>query len=172
MLSLKSIRLRLVEPSDAEFILKLRLDERYNNFLSKVDNNIESQRRWIKNYKKDEAEKRQFYFIIERLDGSPCGTVRIYDLTAESFCWGSWILNENKTRYAAIESALLVYQYGFDILGFRKCHFDVMKGNSKVVDFHKKFGAVIVSEDDNNHYFEITKEGVDKTVLKFKDLIG
>ncbi|WP_039925237.1 GNAT family N-acetyltransferase [Alishewanella aestuarii] len=172
MLSLKSIRLRLVEPSDAEFILKLRLDERYNNFLSKVDNDIESQRRWIINYKKDEADKRQFYFIIERQDGTPCGTVRIYDLKADSFCWGSWILNEHKTRYAAIESALLVYQYGFDFLGFRKCHFDVMKGNSKVADFHKKFGAIIVSEDNDNHYFEITKESVDKMAVKFKDLIG
>jgi RimJ/RimL family protein N-acetyltransferase len=171
MLSLKTIRLRLVEPSDAEFILSLRLDQKYNSFLSKVDNDIESQRTWIRNYKEDEANKKQFYFIIERMDGVACGTVRIYDLRSDSFCWGSWILNENKTRYAAIESALLVYRYGFDILGFKKSHFDVMKGNSKVTDFHKKFGAVMVSEDSDNDYFEITKENVDKTALRFKDLI-
>lgn len=172
MLEFKSVRLRLVEPADAEFILKLRLDKRYNSYISKVDNDVESQRRWIINYKTEEAERRQFYFIIERLDNTPCGTVRIYDLRPDSFCWGSWILNEDKTRYSAIESALLVYRYGFDILGFEKCHFDVMKDNLKVIDFHKKFGAVVVSEDKDNLYFEITKDDVYKMVEKFKSLIG
>lgn len=171
MLNAKTIRLRLIEPTDAEFVLSLRLDKRYNSFISKVDDDVEAQRRWITDYKKDEAEKLQFYFIIERLDGKPCGTVRIYDLKQDSFCWGSWILNEDKTRYAAIESALLVYKYGFDVLGYEKCHFEVMKNNSKVTEFHKKFGAVIVSEDSDNDYFEITKENVDKAALRFKDLI-
>jgi RimJ/RimL family protein N-acetyltransferase len=171
MLKSKSVQMRLVEPADAEFILSLRLDERYNSYISKVDNDVESQRRWIINYKNDEAQKSQFYFIIERLDGTPCGTVRIYDLRAESFCWGSWILNENKTRYAAIESALLVYDYGFNTLGFEKSHFEVLKGNEKVVDFHKKFGAEVVSEDENNFYFEITQASVCKTAEKFKSLL-
>lgn len=171
MLTSKSVRLRLVEPTDAEFILSLRLDERYNNFISKVDKDVESQRQWIINYKHDEAHGRQFYFIIERLDGTACGTVRIYDLKQESFCWGSWILNESKTRYAAVESALLVYEYGFTVLGFEKSHFEVLKANSKVVDFHKKFGALVVSEDDSNFYFEIAKADVEKTADKFKSLL-
>lgn len=163
--SLKSntIKLRLVEDSDAEFILELRLDKRYNQFLSSVDPNLESQKKWIKKYKEDERNKLQFYFIIERLDGRPCGTVRLYDLRPESFCWGSWILNENKTKYAALESAFLVYQFGFGILGYRKSHFDVMKGNDKVVLFHKRMGAVKVNEDDENFYFEITQEVVENT---------
>lgn len=171
MLKSKTISLRLVEPSDANFILKLRLDKRYNSFISAVKNDVESQRSWIINYKKDEAEKRQFYFIIERNDGTPCGTVRVYDLKSDSFCWGSWILNEDKTRYAAIESALLVYQFGFDKLGFKKSHFEVMKENVKVIEFHKKFGAKISSEDENNTYFQITKEDVARTLEKFKDMV-
>lgn len=171
MLKSKTISLRLVEPSDAEFILKLRLDQKYNSFISAVKNDVGSQRTWIINYKKDEAEKRQFYFIIERADGIPCGTVRLYDLRSDSFCWGSWILNEDKTRYSAIESALLVYQFGFDKLGFNKSHFEVMKENIKVVEFHKKFRAVVVGEDENNFYFEITKEDVARTSEKIKDMI-
>lgn len=171
MLKSKTISLRLVEPSDAEFILSLRLDQRYNNFLSSVRNDLEEQRDWILNYKKDEFDKLQFYFIIERFDGVPCGTVRIYDLRPESFCWGSWILNDSKTRYSAIESALLVYKFGFERLGYNKCHFEVMRKNVKVVDFHKKFGAVIVAEDDENFYFEISKEDVKETSNKFKELL-
>lgn len=163
--------MRYVQTADAEFILKLRLDSRYNTFISAVKNDVESQRAWIENYKYDEIERKQFYFIIERLDGTPCGTLRVYDLKADSFCWGSWILNEDKTRYSAIESALLVYQFGFNELGFNKCHFEVMKKNLKVIEFHQKFGAKIVDEDDENFYFEITKESVANTREKFKDLI-
>ncbi|HUH56905.1 MAG TPA: GNAT family N-acetyltransferase, partial [Pseudomonadales bacterium] len=148
LLESKSIRLRFVEETDAEFILKLRLDEKYNQFLSSVTADLQSQKDWIKKYKSDEKNKKQFYFIIERLDGTPCGTVRVYDLKQDSFCWGSWILNEDKTRYAALESAFLVYKFGFEVLGFKKSHFDVMKGNERVISFHKKMGAVETGEDE------------------------
>ncbi len=171
MLSSKTISLRLVQPEDAEFILKLRQDPRYNSFISVVKNDVESQRTWIENYKKDEAAKLQYYFIIERLDGKCCGTVRVYDLKPDSFSWGSWILNEDKTKYSAIESALLVYAFGFEKLGFNKSHFEVMKDNVKVVEFHKKFGAQIVGEDESNIYFQITKDAVSETKNKFKDLM-
>lgn len=161
-LEFKTVRLRSVEVSDAGYILSLRLDSKYNKFLSGVSPDLGSQVRWIERYKLNEAAKEEFYFIIERLDGVACGTVRIYDLKADSFCWGSWILDKNKTRYAAIESALLVYRFGFNVLGFAKSHFDVMKGNDKVVSFHKKMGATQISEDLDNYYFEISQDSVIK----------
>ncbi|MES3006291.1 MAG: GNAT family N-acetyltransferase [Pseudomonadota bacterium] len=164
----KTIRLRLVEETDASFILSLRLDDRYNQFLSKVSSDIESQKSWIRNYKIDEEEGNQFYFIIERLDGTPCGTVRVYDLKSDSFCWGSWILNEEKTKYAAIESALLVYEFGFRNLGFSKCHFDVMKENTKVISFHLKMGAEKNGEDDKNFYFCVDKLAIEKIKNRLK----
>ncbi|MFT5634696.1 MAG: RimJ/RimL family protein N-acetyltransferase [Cognaticolwellia sp.] len=156
----KTVQIRLVEESDAEFILSLRLNEEYNTFLSSVTTDVEQQRRWIQNYKEDEASGKQYYFIIETLKGLPCGTVRVYDLKKDSFCWGSWILNENKTRFAALESAFLVYDFGFQELGFNKSHFDVMKGNEKVISFHEKMGAIKKGEDDNNYYYDIFKEDV------------
>lgn len=159
-LTYKSIQLRLVEPDDAEFILSLRVNGKYNRYLSKVDGGVEAQRAWIDKYKTDEEAGNQFYFIIQLMDGTPCGTVRIYDLKEDSFCWGSWILNERKTKYAALESAFLVYRYGFEVLGFNKSHFEVLKGNSGVIKFHQRMGATIVSEDDDNLYFEITKDSV------------
>ena len=160
ILESRTVRLRLVDESDAKFILKLRLDKKYNQFLSSVSPDIQSQKNWIRKYKNNEKAKKQFYFIIERLDGTPCGTVRIYDLRDDSFCWGSWILNEDKTHYAALESAFLVYKFGFKILGYKKSHFDVMKENKKVISFHKKMGAKEISTDDHNLYFEITDNAV------------
>lgn len=170
--ALKTIRLRLVEEQDAEFILSLRLDERYNQFLSGVTPDVEAQKAWIRKYKADEAAGLQYYFIIERLDGTPCGTIRIYDLRPDSFCWGSWILNDDKTRYAAIESALLIYEIGFGQLGFSKSHFDVMKGNEGVIAFHKRMGAEVVGEDEQNYYFEITRDSVEKARVAMLEKIG
>jgi RimJ/RimL family protein N-acetyltransferase len=156
----KNINLRLVNISDAEFILSLRLDARYNTFLSTVTSDLDAQRKWIEEYKREEKEKRQFYFIIETKNSTPCGTVRVYDLRIDSFCWGSWILNQNKPRNAALESAFLIYEFGFNHLGYKKSHFDVMKGNKGVIKFHTKMGAVKISEDEINEYFEISEEAV------------
>lgn len=172
LLESKSIRLRFVEEADAEFILKLRLDEKYNQFLSSVSADLQSQKNWINKYKADEEAGKQFYFIIELLDGTPCGTVRVYDLNEESFCWGSWILNENKTRYAALESAFLVYKFGFEELGYNKSHFDVMKANEKVISFHEKMGAKKIAEDTDNYYFNISHSDVNHAKSKLANKVG
>lgn len=158
-----------MEETDAEFILKLRLDEKYNQFLSSVNPNLQAQKDWIKKYKISEQNREQFYFIIELLDGTPCGTVRVYDLRPDSFCWGSWILNEDKTRYAALESAFLVYQFGFENLGFSKSHFDVRKGNDRVISFHQKMGATQTGESDLDYYFEITNDAVSAAKQRLKE---
>ena len=168
MLQSKTIKLRLIEESDAEFVLSLRLDDKFNTFLSQVDSNLAAQQKWINKYKNDEIAGKQFYFIIERLDGTPCGTVRIYDLKEDSFCWGSWILNENKTKFSAIESALLVYEFGFTKLNYSKSHFDVMKDNTKVINFHLKMGAIKTNEDNEHNYYIIDKEAIEKQRNKYQ----
>jgi RimJ/RimL family protein N-acetyltransferase len=171
ILKSKSIQFRPITVSDAEFVLSLRLDSRYNTFLSEVGADLDAQKKWISSYKKDEALGSQYYFIIERLDGVPCGTVRLYDFCGDSFCWGSWILNENKTQYAAIESAFLVYEFGFQELGFKRCHFDVMKDNQQVISFHEKLGAVKTGEDEHNFYFEIDPKVILIKKQKYKRIL-
>ncbi|KAA6177388.1 GNAT family N-acetyltransferase [Pseudomonas marginalis] len=167
----KTVRLRLIEESDAGFVLKLRLDNNYNQFLSSVNPSVEAQRDWINKYKGEEQKGVQYYFIIERLDGVPCGTVRLYDFKGNSFCWGSWILNEDKSRYAALESAFLVYRFAFENLKFEKSHFDVRKGNDRVISFHEKMGAIKTGETELDFLFEITKEAVNQTRVRLSSKI-
>ncbi|WP_336194571.1 GNAT family N-acetyltransferase [Providencia stuartii] len=171
ILQSKTVKLRLVNESDASFILSLRLNENYNKFLSSVNNDIEKQKVWIRNYKQKENNNEEFYFIIETLDGIPCGTVRIYDIHNNSFSWGSWILNESKTRTAAIESALLVYIFGFDIKGYSRCHFEVMKGNEKVISFHEKFNAKRTHEDNIHYFYEVFPSDILDIKNKFQNFI-
>ena len=149
----KDINFREVNEADAAFILALRLDDRLGRFMSQTDNDLEKQIEWIRNYKKRAQE---FYFIIESKDNVPYGTIRIYDVKDDSFSWGSWIIKQGSPSYVAIQSVLLIYETGFFKLGYSKCHFEVMKENSKIVDFHKRFGAEVVSEDQLKFYFNLS----------------
>lgn len=147
----KTIYLRLVKEADASFILSLRTNDNFNKYLSFVEDNIDNQVKWIRDYKLKEKNGCEFYFIIHRIDNNePIGTVRVYDFIQDqnSFCWGSWILNENKTRYAALETAIAIYDLAFTEMGFDQCHMDIRKGNIKVIDFHKRFGVKIVDESE------------------------
>ena len=173
-LKVNTIQFRLANPDDAQFIYSLRIDERLNEHISKVDGTEFQQRDWLEEYKKREKAGNEFYFIIERVDsGISIGTVRLYGFIGnEKFCWGSWILNDDKTRTAAIESAYLVYQYAFETVGFSSAYFQVDKNNKSVISFHEKIGAIFINEDDINKNYEFTRDCFEKLKVKFNRIIN
>ncbi|UOK72798.1 GNAT family N-acetyltransferase [Ancylobacter polymorphus] len=144
--------LRLIRPADADYIFALRTDAAYNRHLSEVRGTAEDQRRWIESYKAREADLRELYYIIERRDGTPCGTVRLYDIRAEEFTWGSWILDHNKTRKAALESVVLSFGIGFERLGRPKALVDVRINNDRAVAIYRRLGMTEVRRDDQDIY--------------------
>jgi len=149
----RNIQLRLATVDDAEFILSLRTDARLNQFISRVSDNVDVQREWLRLYKTREGKGQEYYLIIELAEGRPVGTLRIYDLRADSFCWGSWLILPDAPSFVAIESALLVYEIGFYRLGFNNSHFDVRRANERVVAFHQRLGAKIDRTSDIDHFF-------------------
>ena len=157
---LYSIDIREVKVSDASYILKLRLDDSYSKYISKVSDEVIAQENYIAQYLESNTHSRQsFYFILTNTaTGERCGTVRIYNFQDDKFERSSWILDENKTRYAAMETAMIIYEFAFNTLGFGKSEFEVNKNNDKVVSYHNKSGAKIIGEDDVNYYFRIEKE--------------
>ena len=164
----KNINLRTVEIEDADFIYTMRQNRKKTKYLSKVTGTVDSQKEWIKNYKQREDEEKEFYFIIESKNKDKLGLVRIYDLKNDSFCWGSWLIKEDTPKTTAIESALQIYEFGFYKLGFEKSHFDVRKGNDKVIAFHQRFGAKIVSEDELDYFFNFEKSDYEIIKEKYK----
>lgn len=153
----RSISLRPVEVSDAQFILSLRLTHKAARQLSSTQADLEQQQAWLQSYKKREALGQEHYFIIQDQQQTGQGLVRIYDLKQDSFCWGSWIIHDQAPAHTAIESALLIYEYGFGLLDFPKAHFDVRKSNPRVLAFHQRLGAQAVAEDTDNIYFNYTR---------------
>jgi RimJ/RimL family protein N-acetyltransferase len=151
----KSIFFREINCDDAEFVLGLRTDPDKGKFLSLTVNDVAKQKEFITNYAQSKTD---FYFIICDWNWNRVGTVRLYDIQGDSFSWGSWIKAENAPKNFAIESALLVYDFAFFSLHYPNVHFDVRKGNDRVIDFHKKFDATIVGEDELNFYFHYNLE--------------
>ena len=152
-----NLTLRLIEPDDAAYVHGLRTNPSYNSHLSKVAGTVDDQRQWIEDYKAREAARQELYYVIERKDGTRCGLVRLYEIKADSFTWGSWILDENKSRKAALESAVLIYQIGFVGLHSVCAIFEVLNENSHTLAFHRRFGAIETDHDELNTYFEYTR---------------
>lgn len=156
-----SLVLRLIRPEDAEYVYALRTDPRYNSNLSAVQGTAQDQQHWIERYKAREADLRELYYVIEHKDGTRCGLVRLYEIGAESFTWGSWILDHNKTRKAALESAVLVYIAAFEGLGLPKAQFDVRRDNANTLAFHRRFGATETHETKQDIFFTYPRSRFD-----------
>lgn len=148
-----NLALRLIRPEDADYVYALRSHPAYNRHLSEVRGTAEDQRLWIEAYKEREAKLSELYYVIERIDGTRCGVVRLYDIRSYDFTWGSWILDKNKTRKAALESAVLVYTVAFEVLALSKASFEVRRDNENTLAFHRRFGAKQTHESDQNVYF-------------------
>lgn len=146
-----TLEFRNASEADAEFILSLRTDSIKSKYLNPTPNDLSAQREWLRAY---ENGRGQAYFIITYQRRS-IGTVRVYDARGDSFCWGSWILTSDRPKHAAMESALMVYAYAVDHLRFRACHFDVRKGNERVIRFHERFGATRTGETAQDYLFEM-----------------
>jgi RimJ/RimL family protein N-acetyltransferase len=142
--------------SDAQLILRLRTDERKGRYLSATSTDLQVQRSWLEHYA---SATDQAYFIIEH-QGKSVGTVRLYDPKGHSFCWGSWIIAEGQPSHVAIESALMVYSYAMDYLGFSSAHFDVRKANERVWAFHERFGALRSGETELDWLYELSEHAI------------
>ena len=95
-----------------------------------------------------------FYFVIMH-EQKPAGVVRIYNCDErKSFEWGSWIIGQPRPKGAALYSALCIYEIAFEVLGFERCHFEVRRENTDVIDFHLRGGARETHSDELNRYFE------------------
>lgn len=160
----KNVVFRNATTADAEFILGLRTDPIKGKYLSTTTADLDMQVAWLKKYENDNS---QVYFIIEDRHGERFGTIRLYDVRGDSFCWGSWILRDGRPSGFAMESALLVYQFALT-LGFRNSHFDVRKENTSVWQFHERFGAARTGEEGEDYLYTISHEAIQNSVDKYK----
>ena len=161
----RTLVFRDAELTDAKFILSLRTDDNKSKHLTKTAPELEKQIAWLSDYSN---RNDQVYFIIENSDGDVIGTVRLYDQQGDSFCWGSWIIKDGVPPSAAIESALMVYAYAIDYLGFHQSHFDVRKKNESVWSFHERFGAIRTGESEQDYFYKLGHEQISLSQQRYR----
>lgn len=166
-----NLRLRLIEPRDAIYVYSLRTNPLYNSHLSKVTGTVNDQRRWIESYKAREIKGKEFYYVIERKDGTRCGLVRLYNIEAESFTWGSWILDENKPCKAALESAVLSFGVGFDTLQLASAKIDVRVHNTHAIAFYRRLGMTETHRTAHDIYFSYPRARFEADKVDYVSII-
>lgn len=165
------IKLRLVEETDAAFILKLRKDKDRSRYISATDPDVEKQEIWIRKYKAREAEGLEYYFIAEDEFGVPFATYRVYDITDDSAIIGSWVSIPGYTNASnSIKVDIMVKEFVFSTLKFNKILFDVRRNNKSVLRYHKMYNPSVIRETDNDIFFELTRENFfQRSFLLFKN---
>ena len=150
------ISVRLVEEDDAEFILRLRTNEKLSRYLHKIDNDLEKQKQWIRDYKNRENDGKEYYFLFYNKTQN-IGVSRLTDIQEGKGTGGSWICDPSCRFEDIIATSLLCGDIFFEILGIEKDVLNVSKGNNSVLRFHKLRGSTIIHEDDIQYTLELNK---------------
>lgn len=131
-------RLRPLAEGDAAFILALRTNPQRAQHLHPTSPDLTHQIAWIDDYFKRDGD---FYFVVEReVDRLADGLIALYDVDVPTASaeWGRWILRDGSL--CAIESALLIYRFGFEILHLDTIFCRTLVENDRVVSFHDSCG--------------------------------
>lgn len=160
----KSLTFRNAMRSDADFILSIRHDPIKSKYISATTEDVSVQKEWLDKY--SVANDHAYFIILSNHEA--VGTIRIYDCIEDDFCWGSWIISSKAPGHAAIESALMLYEYALDHLKFKKSHFSVHKSNRSVCRFHERFGAVKVCENETEIHYTISEDAINNSRLKYR----
>ncbi len=152
------ISVRLVRESDASFIHGLRTNATLGQFLSSTPHKVEDQVAWITAYRERERERKEYYFLIyDSQKKNPLGVYRLYRFQSDRFEVGSWLFSTGLGSIPILGD-LNVRSIGFHHFGYDLCNFEVRKENTSVVAYHKRlFSSELVSEDDLNYYFILSR---------------
>jgi RimJ/RimL family protein N-acetyltransferase len=130
--------LRSPAAGDAQFTVELRCDPEVARFLHPIPGDLRSQRAWEARAlaRNDDLP----LVVFRRTTGAPEGTIGIYRIDRELGIaeWGRWALRPNSL--AAVESVLLMFTTGFDLLGLDVLYCRTLIGNTRAIAFHDSLG--------------------------------
>lgn len=149
---------RLVNESDAEFILKLRTDSRLGQFIHSTENDLNKQIEWIHEYKMREKKGIEYYFMFEKPLGNRLGVSRIYNVTETTFETGSWIFKKDAPFGSAFLGDIICHEIAFELFPNKVNLHDIKKGNFGVNKYADEFHPILINETEDTRYYKNTKE--------------
>lgn len=148
--------LRRIMEDDLEQIMHWRMSESVTKFMNTNPKlTMEGQKKWLASLEENDSAR---YWMIE-VEGEPAGIINLIDPDWENgnTSWGYYIGEEKlRSLKLAISLEMSLYDYCFDILGFKEVHNEVFKLNEGVWKLHVACGNRVVKEGIG----EVEKEGV------------
>ena len=148
---------RLVEIKDAKFILELRNQKNSSKFLSHTSNELDKQIEWLKEYKVREELQKEVYLIFSK-NGINLGVERLYDISSESFTFGSLVFDFNAPVGSSIIGDIITKEIGFDFFNIDLALFDIRKENKSVIKYHQIYNPNLLFNDDITNYYSLSRE--------------
>lgn len=163
---------RLVTLDDAEFILSLRTSKR-GQILNHTESDLESQLRWMKDYKTRESDGLDYYFIYH-YQGEPIGVNRIYNINWEtkSCTTGSWVIKEGVDFDISMRTMLILRDIVFDMLDLDISYGDTRKTNKHMQRLYKMLDIEQIGETEDEYLYKSVKSKYMKGQDKIKKIIG
>ncbi len=140
----KLVKLRAIEPEDAEFFYQWNLDSETGRWLDRVwlPTSLESQKEWAQRLSRQRPEDDTFFWVIESRKEGVVGCINTHhcDRRVGSFQYGIAVRAEFRGRGYASEAIFLVLRYYFQELRYQKVTVDVYAENEASICLHTKLG--------------------------------
>jgi RimJ/RimL family protein N-acetyltransferase len=138
------IRLRAVEPGDAEVFFAWNRDAEMNRNLDFLwpPGSLERQRRWAEKTATQEVSDDGYFWVIEAPDGQVAGCINTHhcDRRTGTFSYGVAVRREYQRRGYAAEAIVMVLRYFFEELRYQKVTVDVHSDNPASIRLHERLG--------------------------------
>lgn len=163
-------QLHHININDAEFIYNIRTN-RNNNYLRAVSGTIDNQKKYLEDYFKRFAAKKEIYYkIFDTKTQKFSGVLRLTEIDNDIvFNWQSFIVFETTSPNASIDAMLMIYRIGFEFLNREICGpWVVDKNFIKMIKIHEFIKmAKIVGEDGIYHLFTVKKTDYQSNINRF-----
>jgi RimJ/RimL family protein N-acetyltransferase len=138
------IRLRAIEPTDAEHFIRWNLDsERAQNldFVWPPQSSAAVQA-WAEEKSRQKLENDAFHWVIEDKNGAPVGSISTHNCHPRNgtFSYGVDVAPEERGKGYASAAIRLVLKYYFEELRYQKVTVPVHANNPASINLHEKLG--------------------------------
>ena len=143
----KKVRLRAIEPADADRLFEWNQDTDMTRSLYRVPfpQSKEANLRWVQETSARGPQNDNYFWVIENLAGEMVGTLSTHSCEPRngSFKYGLAILDEHKRAGYASEAIRLMLRYYFGELRYQKVVAEVYGFNEDSISFHESMGFVL-----------------------------
>lgn len=168
-----NVRVRLVGVKDAPFIVSLRSDITRTKYMITLDDDVEKQEQWIRDYKLRERKGTDYYLLYELLNGTPVCVNRISQISfSDSKCKAAGWIKKKDAKVNSMAIFILQKEIIFNLLGLNSFYSDLHQDNKNVLRYYEVFDVKPVMEKNSFLYFDFFKSDFESKLSQVKEQFG